>query len=148
GSYSAPPTEFRWTSAADRHEDPHYYELHVHIQNFSGGLDTSFTTGDTSFSSLTVPFFKNAGSYTWYVMIRDEFTEVSSQDTFHFVFGPDAVGDDLNSPRIFSLGQNYPNPFNPLTKIEFELGTISEVTLRIYDLVGKEVKTLLNHQQL
>ena len=47
--------------------------------------------------------------------------------------------------RIFSLHQNFPNPFNPSTKIEFELPARVDVTLRIYDVSGRLIRTLLNN---
>ncbi|NUN10637.1 MAG: T9SS type A sorting domain-containing protein [Ignavibacteriaceae bacterium] len=47
-------------------------------------------------------------------------------------------------PSEFSLGQNYPNPFNPETKISFTLPVQENVTIKIFDLTGKEVKTLVN----
>ncbi len=47
-------------------------------------------------------------------------------------------------PTEFSLAQNYPNPFNPETTIEFALPKSSHVTIRVYDLVGAEVRTLLD----
>jgi len=46
--------------------------------------------------------------------------------------------------RVFYLKQNYPNPFNPTTAIEFSLPQEGRVSLTIYDLVGKEVKKLLD----
>ena len=45
-------------------------------------------------------------------------------------------------PETFTLYQNYPNPFNPTTTIRFEVPTPSQVTLRIYNLMGQEVRTL------
>ncbi|MCO6472904.1 MAG: T9SS type A sorting domain-containing protein [Melioribacteraceae bacterium] len=47
-------------------------------------------------------------------------------------------------PSELSLFQNYPNPFNPVTIIEYELPTEGIVTLKIYDLLGKEISTLVN----
>ncbi|MGB9665569.1 MAG: T9SS type A sorting domain-containing protein, partial [Ignavibacteria bacterium] len=47
-------------------------------------------------------------------------------------------------PDKFVLKQNYPNPFNPSTVIEYNLPEASNVTLKIYDLMGREVKTLVN----
>ena len=49
-------------------------------------------------------------------------------------------------PDKFSLFQNYPNPFNPVTKINFDLPNNSFVVLKIYDILGKEVKTLINEK--
>ncbi|MBK6536453.1 MAG: T9SS type A sorting domain-containing protein [Ignavibacteria bacterium] len=51
-----------------------------------------------------------------------------------------------NIPTEFALGQNYPNPFNPSTTINYELPASNFVTLKIYDLVGKEVMTLVNEK--
>ncbi|MEO8210789.1 MAG: T9SS type A sorting domain-containing protein [bacterium] len=49
-----------------------------------------------------------------------------------------------NIPVAFSLNQNYPNPFNPTTNINFSIPISSFVTLKIYELTGKEIVTLIN----
>jgi len=51
---------------------------------------------------------------------------------------------NIGLPETFSLSQNYPNPFNPSTSINFSLPTDSKVSLKIYDMSGKEVANLLN----
>jgi len=47
-------------------------------------------------------------------------------------------------PTEYSLEQNYPNPFNPATVISYKLPTASKVMLKIYDILGKEISTLVN----
>ncbi len=51
-------------------------------------------------------------------------------------------------PQVYSLQQNYPNPFNPVTNIKFGLPKGSFVTLKIYDMLGKEVASLINNTNL
>ncbi len=51
-----------------------------------------------------------------------------------------------NRPNSIKLQQNYPNPFNPSTKISFELPNTQRVTLKVYDMLGREVATLMNNE--
>uniref|UniRef100_UPI00307E01AD T9SS-dependent choice-of-anchor J family protein n=1 Tax=Ignavibacterium sp. TaxID=2651167 RepID=UPI00307E01AD len=51
---------------------------------------------------------------------------------------------EVLGPKEFSLAQNYPNPFNPSTSIDFTLAVDSRVTLKVFDVLGQEVMTLIN----
>lgn len=50
-------------------------------------------------------------------------------------------------PKEFSLEQNYPNPFNPLTKIQYTISSNQFVILKVYNILGREVSTLVNKEQ-
>jgi hypothetical protein len=61
-----------------------------------------------------------------------------------FVFGlPLGVGDNDEVPSGYSLGQNYPNPFNPSTTIEFAIPKREFVSLKLYDMLGRELQALV-----
>ncbi len=52
--------------------------------------------------------------------------------------------NENNIPSYFELEQNYPNPFNPTTKIKYQLAANGIVSLKVYDILGREVATLVN----
>ena len=56
----------------------------------------------------------------------------------------DALGVTAIEPKEYSLHQNFPNPFNPVTTIKFDLPGSGDVVLKIYNILGQEVKTLVN----
>jgi 5'-nucleotidase / UDP-sugar diphosphatase len=55
--------------------------------------------------------------------------------------------DEGELPEQFRLEQNYPNPFNPSTKIEFRIADFGLVTLKVYDILGNEIATLVNEEK-
>ena len=59
--------------------------------------------------------------------------------------GVNPIGGSI--PTQFSLKQNYPNPFNPVTKINYDIPDGNFVSLKVYDVVGNEVETLVNERQ-
>jgi len=54
---------------------------------------------------------------------------------------------NIEPPKEFKLQQNYPNPFNPVTTIEYTIPANSNVTLKIYDILGKEITTIVDKYQ-
>ena len=66
-----------------------------------------------------------------------------------------SVGEQQSTPTEISLSQNYPNPFNPVTKIKFAIpnvemrhaSSLQMVTLKVYDILGREVATLVNEEK-
>jgi hypothetical protein len=59
----------------------------------------------------------------------------------------DVASHENNQPKEYLLFQNYPNPFNPSTKIGYQIAQSGYVTLKIYDVLGKEVATLVNESK-
>lgn len=57
------------------------------------------------------------------------------------------INQENNTPKRYELSQNYPNPFNPSTNIKYQITNSNLVTLKIFDILGKEVATLVNEKQ-
>ncbi|TAK65013.1 MAG: choice-of-anchor B family protein [Bacteroidetes bacterium] len=142
GEYDVANPLLQWTSSAEQSSDPHFYELHI----VGNGLDTAIQTKDTVLYGFNSPELQ-PGTYHWFVLTRDEFTEVSSVDTLMFYY-PDINDVSRGNERIssFQLQQNYPNPFNPTTTLSFVIDNLSLVSLRVYDVLGKEVALLVNER--
>jgi len=74
---------------------------------------------------------------------EQEPVEVSTEMTISYVLGI----DDAAIPDVYALHQNYPNPFNPITRINYDLPEDALVNITIYDMMGRQVKTLINSEQ-
>ncbi len=115
----------------------------------------TITNNITSYTQLQIPlnYFSNAvpdsGAVT--IQVRPYFgSNVGTAfyaDDFSFTgisFVEASAGNSL--PGTYTLGQNYPNPFNPATQITFSIARAGFVTLKVYDMLGREVATLVNQE--
>ena len=106
-------------------------------------LPTNTITGD----SIKFYFTYETNSQT---PVREP---VDDQKTYKFSYGSmnisnlTSVKNGNEIPSQFYLSQNYPNPFNPSTVISWQLAVSSLVTLKVYDILGREVVTLVNEYQ-
>ena len=57
------------------------------------------------------------------------------------------VEDEKTLPTEFALEQNYPNPFNPTTTFRYSIPTQSKVVVKVYDILGKEIATLMDEEK-
>jgi hypothetical protein len=63
------------------------------------------------------------------------------------VFAKEGDEEILTAPVEFALEQNYPNPFNPSTTINYSIPEAGNVELKVYDILGNEVATLVNEEK-
>jgi endoglucanase len=143
------------TSASD-----HPWRMGVRINN-------SIITLTSEWQNLQIPLnnFYEFGSWdnnTWYNPMGlfdwkdiDRFEIVAEDSSLVFsklwfdeikIFNPNIliVAENQLLPTSFELKQNYPNPFNPSTMIQFQLPASAFVTLKVYNILGREVAVLLN----
>jgi len=124
--------------------------------SIANGRYVDFSPRIKPLNSLNSVFSGDNAQGVWRIKIRDYSN--GNTGTLHAfgiqfnnasVFGIKQNGNTV--PEKFSLSQNYPNPFNPTTKIKFDIpsnvkGQMSNFKIIIYDVLGKEVTTLVNEQ--
>jgi len=113
-------------------------------------LDSTFSTGldsqDVSTTALVWEELIDSENYWWKVKAFDTHGNGTlSGEAWTFHIQSSAIsGEDVLLPTQFALHPNYPNPFNPTTEIQFDLPRSMTVELRIYNILGQEVVTLVD----
>lgn len=101
----------------------------------------TLTSGATTWTDSTV---QKGASYTWRVRAgKDSVTSLPRNEVSLTLT---SVRSEGALPMEFSLSQNYPNPFNPSTRIVFSLPRAERTKLALYDLLGREVRTLVDQE--
>ena len=77
----------------------------------------------------------------------DWFPEAWPAQIWHYSIPNVSLVEHNFLPNKFVLHQNYPNPFNPVTTLRYDLPENSLVNITVYDMLGRQVKTLMDHTQ-
>jgi hypothetical protein len=121
-------------------------EIDVETQSYPVTLSWELNPGN----GITYSFIGDSGVGK-ISNIKSGFGKVSfnqiRNNKIHLFASAEKISNSTNLPTVYSLMQNYPNPFNPATTIKFEVPKNGLVTLKVYDVLGAEVASLVNEEK-
>lgn len=127
------------------------YDALDSLIHYADSLDQSkYTTASWASFTTALASAKNAEGRNYSITMPADTILGEAKDSLKLAINGlviTGVRDKETQPLRFALYQNYPNPFNPSTIINYQLATGSHVTLKVYDMLGKEVETLVNKVQ-
>jgi hypothetical protein len=115
----------------------HLYQAYLGRATVSASGSFDVYVDDNANKTGTASTLVGGTARTWY----DGVSYAFAGDT-----KPNAITDNNHSRLTYALAQNYPNPFNPTTNIKFTIREPNRVTLKIYNIVGEEVATLVDKE--
>jgi PKD repeat protein len=111
-------------------------------KNSDNWVNAAFINGNGTTSQPHNYSYTDIGLASGTYSYRLKQTDYNGNYSYHNLSSEVTIG----VPKTFALGQNYPNPFNPSTKIDFELPIDAKISIKIYDMSGREVAMLLNNE--
>lgn len=132
--------QFAWRQSSPA-VTKYWFELATDSLMTNTQIDSNLAANDTT---KTVHGLLNDQTYWWRVRAKNlsGWGSFSEQRRFYVDIAT-SVQTDGDVPRVFSLSQNFPNPFNPSTQIAFSIPRSGYTTLKVYNILGREIAVLM-----